>query len=62
MGARVCDAPLPALPYIEDVPKMIGYRHLARLAVAVERHVTAQRANPTTPTPTDPAATRATVS
>ena len=41
--------------------KIIGYRHLARLAVAVERHVTAERANLTTPTPTDPAATLATV-
>jgi putative transposase len=26
--------------------KIIGYKHLARLAVAVERHVTAERANP----------------
>ena len=43
--------------------KIIGYRHLARLAVAVERHVTAERANPTMmPTPTGPAATLATVS
>ena len=42
--------------------KIIGYRHLARLAVAVERHVTAERANLTTPTLTDPAATLATVS
>jgi putative transposase len=42
--------------------KIIGYRHLARLAVAVERHVTAERANLTMPTPTDPAATLATVS
>ena len=42
--------------------KIIGYRHLARLAVAVERHLAAERANLTTPTPTDPAATLATVS
>jgi putative transposase len=42
--------------------KIIGYRHLARLAVAVERHVTAERANLTMPTPTGPAATLATVS
>jgi putative transposase len=42
--------------------KIIGYRHLARLAVAVERHLTAERANLTMPTPTDPAATLATVS
>jgi hypothetical protein len=42
--------------------KIIGYRHLAGLAVAVERHVTAERANLSMTTPTDPAATLATVS
>jgi len=42
--------------------KIIGYRHLARLAVAVERHITAERANLTIPTPTDQPATLATVS
>ena len=42
--------------------KVIGYKHLARLAVAVERHVVAERATTTTPTPTDQAATLATVS
>jgi putative transposase len=43
--------------------KIIGYKHLARLAVAVERDVTAQRSAVTVPTtPTDPAATLATVS
>jgi transposase-like protein len=42
--------------------KIIGYRHLARLANAVERHVAAERAALTTPTPTEPAATLATVS
>jgi putative transposase len=43
--------------------KIIGYKHLARLAVAVEADVTAQRAaiTPAT-TPTEPAATLATVS
>ncbi len=42
--------------------KIIGYQHLARLALAVERDVTAQRAATTLPTPTDPAAALATVS
>ena len=43
--------------------KIIGYKHLARLAVAVEADVAAQRVDMTTmPTPTDPAATLATVS
>ena len=41
--------------------KIIGYRHLARLAVAVEQHVTAERANLSMTTPTDRAATLATV-
>lgn len=42
--------------------KIIGYKHLAKLAVAVERDVTTQRAALTAPTtPTDPAATLATV-
>ncbi len=41
--------------------KIIGYKHLARLAVAVERHVAAERVVLTTPTPTEPAATLATV-
>ncbi|MGH3041988.1 MAG: IS256 family transposase [Gaiellaceae bacterium] len=41
--------------------KIIGYRHLARLAVAVERHIAAERAALTMPTPTEPAATLATV-
>ncbi len=41
--------------------KIIGYTHLARLAVAVERHVAAERAAVTvTTTPTEPAATLAT--
>jgi len=42
--------------------KIIGYKDLARLAVAVERHVTAQRAATTIPTPTtdEPAARLAT--
>ena len=38
--------------------KIIGYKHLARLAVAVERHVTAERASLTTTTPTRPAPLR----
>ena len=42
--------------------KIIGYQHLARLAVAVERDLAAQRAAVTMPTPTEPAATLATVS
>ncbi len=43
--------------------KIIGYKHLARLAVAVEADVAAQRAATTVPpTPTEPAATLATVS
>ena len=42
--------------------KIIGYRHLARLANAVERHVNAQRAATATPTTTDRVATLATVS
>ena len=43
--------------------KIIGYKHLARLAVAVERHVAAERAATRIPTtPTGPAATLATVS
>lgn len=43
--------------------KIIGYKHLAKLAVAVERDVTTQRAALTVPTtPTDPVATLATVS
>jgi putative transposase len=42
--------------------KIIGYKHLARLAVAVERHVTTGRAATAMPTPTDRAATLATVS
>jgi transposase-like protein len=43
--------------------KIIGYKHLARLAVAVEHDVTTQRAAVTVPTtPTEPAATLATVS
>jgi len=43
--------------------KIIGYKHLARLAVAVEADVTAQRAATIVPTtPTEPAATLATVS
>ncbi len=42
--------------------KIIGYKHLARLAVAVERDVTRERTNLTIPTPTGPAATLATVS
>jgi putative transposase len=43
--------------------KIIGYKHLAKLAVAVERHVTAERAaTATTPTPAEPATTLATVS
>ena len=41
--------------------KIIGYKHLARLAVAVERDVAAKRADTTIPTPTEPAATLATV-
>jgi hypothetical protein len=41
--------------------KIIGYPHLAGLAVAVERHVAAQRAAHTTITPTEPAGTLATV-
>jgi putative transposase len=40
--------------------KIIGYKHLARLAVAVEHDIAAQRAQTTTPTPTEPAATLAT--
>ena len=41
--------------------KIIGYKHLARLAVAVEADVTAQRSAITvTTTPTEPAATLAT--
>ena len=42
--------------------KIIGYKHLARLAVAVEADVTAQRANLTMSTPIEPTATLATVS
>jgi hypothetical protein len=46
--------------------KIIGYRHLARLAVAVERDVTRARAqasaHPAHPIPTDQAATLVTVS
>jgi len=42
--------------------KIIGYKHLARLAVAVEADVTAQRGSLTMPTSTEPAATLATVS
>jgi hypothetical protein len=42
--------------------KIIGYQHLARLALAVERDVTAQRAAVTTSTPTETPATLATVS
>jgi hypothetical protein len=42
--------------------KIIGYKHLARLAVAVERDLAAQRAAVTMPTPTEPAATLATIS
>ena len=42
--------------------KIIGYKHLARLAVAVERHVTAERATLTMPIATAPAATLATIS
>ena len=43
--------------------KIIGYKHLAKLAVAAERDVTTHRAAPTVPTtPTDPVATLATVS
>ncbi len=41
--------------------KIIGYQHLAKLAVAVERDVTAQCAATLTPVPTDPATTLATV-
>jgi putative transposase len=41
--------------------KIIGYRHLARLAIAVEADVARQRAATTMPTPTKPAATLATV-
>ncbi len=41
--------------------KIIGYQHLARLAVAVERDLAAQRATTTTTLPTEPAATLATV-
>ncbi len=40
----------------------IGYQHLARLAVTVEADVAAQLAAIALPTPTDPAATLATVS
>ena len=42
--------------------KIIGYQHLARLAVAVEANVAAQLAPTTVPTPTSPAATLAPVS
>jgi putative transposase len=43
--------------------KIIGYKHLARLAVAVERDVAAQRIASAIPlTPTEPAATLATIS
>ncbi|MDP9400504.1 MAG: hypothetical protein M3P39_06075, partial [Actinomycetota bacterium] len=38
--------------------KIVGYQHLARLAVAVERDVIAQRAAPLTP---DPATTLVTL-
>ncbi len=41
--------------------KIIGYKHLARLAVAVERDVVAQRAAVTISTTTERAATLATV-
>jgi putative transposase len=42
--------------------KIIGYQHLAQLAVAIERDVTAQRTAVTAPTkPTDPTGTLATV-
>ncbi len=40
--------------------KIIGYKHLARLAVAVEADVVAQRTATTISTPTEPAATLAT--
>ncbi len=43
--------------------KVIGYKHLAKLALAVERHLAAERAAVTVAaTPTEPAATLATVS
>jgi len=42
--------------------KIIGYKHLARLAVAVEADVVAQRTATTISTPTEPAATLATIS
>ena len=42
--------------------KIIGFQHLARLALAVEADVAAQLAATTLPTPTGPAATLATVS
>ena len=42
--------------------KIIGYKHLARLAIAVERHVAAQRTAINAPaTLTEPIATLATV-
>ena len=42
--------------------KVIGYKHLARLAVAVERDVARERASVTAPTTTtEPAATLASV-
>jgi putative transposase len=42
--------------------KIIGYKHLARLANAVEQHVTAERVATAMPTPTERVATLATVS
>jgi putative transposase len=41
--------------------KIIGYQHLARLAVAVERDLATQRATTTTALPAEPTATLATV-
>ncbi len=41
--------------------KIIGFQHLARLALAVERDVSTHRAAVTVPAPTDPTATLATV-
>lgn len=41
--------------------KIIGYKHLAKLAVAVEQHMTEERTPNVQHTPTEPAATLATV-
>ncbi len=41
--------------------KIIGFQHLARLALAVERDLSTHRAAVTVPAPTDPTATLATV-